>query len=359
MLSWVGFVVGVVGYLGTMGSVIETTVVPRGTRSRTTRIVAANVGRTFQYIADRFDTWERRDRVWTLGGPTFLLSLLVAWLLLLLGEMTLIFVPFVHGSPRGAFVAAGSSLFTLGVATPAHLVPLGFVFLGAGSGLVVVTLQIAYLPTLYSSFSRREVQVTILDALAGSPAWGPEVLTRFALIDSIDALDAHYGRWTEWAADVSESHIAYRSLIYFRSPTPTRSWVISLLAMLDAAALHLALCPESAPRSARRLLRVGYRCLQDMAASSRLDVVFGTGAPSDLTDEDIAVAVAQLAAAGMELERSAEEATPDFRGWRVNYEGPAYALAELIDAVPALWSGPRRRRGTSIPPLRPERAGLD
>jgi hypothetical protein len=358
-MVWIGLVIGVVGYLGTMGSVIETTVVPRGTRSRTTRLVAAAVGRTFQFIADRFEAWERRDRVWTLGAPTFLLSLLVAWLLLLLGELTLILLPFEHSSLRDAFLGAGSALFTLGLAAPQHVAPMAFVFVGAASGLIVVALQIAYLPSIYGSFNRREVQVTILDALGGSPAWGPEVLTRFALIGSVDAMGPLYERWTEWAADVSESHIAYRSLIYFRSPAPTRSWVISLLAMLDAAALHLAMCPDTAPRSARRFLRVGYRCVQELAASSRLDTSFGAGTPSDLTADDIIAAFAQVEAAGVAMEQPVDEAVEDFQGWRVNYECPAYALATHIDAVPALWSGPRRRRGASIPPLRPDRAGLE
>src|SRR3954464_11686449 len=137
-MSWIGFVIGVEGYLGTMRSVIETTAVPRGTRSRTTRIVAATVGRTFQFIADRFEAWERRDRVWTLGAPTFLLSLLVAWLLLLVAELTLILLPFEHGSFHDAFLGAGSALFTLGLAAPDRVLPTAFVFVGAASGLIVV-----------------------------------------------------------------------------------------------------------------------------------------------------------------------------------------------------------------------------
>jgi hypothetical protein len=53
------------------------------------------------------------------------------------------------------------------------------------------------------------------------------------------------------------------------------------------------------------------------------------------------------------MERKAEEAWPEFVGWRVNYEQAAYAIAEAIDAVPALWSGPRRWPFTPIPPIRP------
>ena len=53
------------------------------------------------------------------------------------------------------------------------------------------------------------------------------------------------------------------------------------------------------------------------------------------------------------MERSAEEAWPHFRGWRVNYEPLAYELASRVDAVPALWSGPRRKLRAVMAPNRP------
>jgi hypothetical protein len=40
-------------------------------------------------------------------------------------------------------------------------------------------------------------------------------------------------------------------------------------------------------------------------------------------------------------------------GWRVNYEQAAYAVAEAVDAVPALWSGPRPHPTPPIAPIRP------
>ena len=48
--------------------------------------------------------------------------------------------------------------------------------LAGASGLVLVAMLIAYLPVLYAAFNRREIQVTTLEALAGSPPWGPELL---------------------------------------------------------------------------------------------------------------------------------------------------------------------------------------
>ena len=87
-----------------MSSVVETTVVPRGTKSRITGAVSASVQWLFQTIADRFERWERRDRVWALSGPTFLMLLLGAWLVLLLASLTLVMLPFSHDSLHDAFL---------------------------------------------------------------------------------------------------------------------------------------------------------------------------------------------------------------------------------------------------------------
>ena len=54
------------------------------------------------------------------------------------------------------------------------------------------------------------------------------------------------------------------------------------------------------------------------------------------------------------MKRSPEDAWPHFRGWRVNYEGIAYELAELVIAPPGPWSGERvRLRDVTIIPERP------
>jgi hypothetical protein len=50
------------------------------------------------------------------------------------------------------------------------------------------------------------------------------------------------------------------------------SWLLSLIAVLDAAALHQSLCPRSAPAEARPLLRVGYLTIRRLAHSLGLPV---------------------------------------------------------------------------------------
>jgi len=343
VVSWFGFVAGICVVFGTGSSVFKYLMVPRSTSSVLTNVVARSVLGAYRLFTDRVSDLPVRERILAAGAPTFLLCLLGTWLAGLLVGFALILLPFCGANPAAALRASGSSVFTLGFSVPAGGAPAAIVFAAAASGLTVVALMIAYLPVMYAAFNRRETLVTMLEALAGSPAWGPELLARQALIDNVGYLPRLYERWTEWAADVSESHTAYRNLVYFRSPDPASSWLISLLAVLDAAALHLALCPESAPAEARPLLRVGYTAIRKLAQSLGLPVP-DDPQPADpliLSREEFGDAVAWLQAADWAIERAPDDAWPHFRGWRVNYEASAYALARFLDLPPALWSGPR------------------
>ncbi len=56
--------------------------------------------------------------------------------------------------------------------------------LAAGVGLLVIALEIAYLPALYNAFAARETEVTLLEGRGGAPAWGPEILARHYWLDN-------------------------------------------------------------------------------------------------------------------------------------------------------------------------------
>jgi len=155
---------------------------------------------------------------------------------------------------------------------------------------------------------------------------------------------------------VAESHTTYLPLVRFRSPRPLSSWVTALLAVLDSAALYLALSPQSAPAMPARLcLRAGFQCLTQVARAMDIDVpeIADPDAGISLSYEEFLDAVARMHKVDFPIERDPAEAWPDFVGWRVNYEQAAYAVAAAVDAVPAMWSGPRRHRVTAIAPIRP------
>jgi len=368
-LQWLGFVVGVALALGTSLSVFRTLVVPRRVNSlignaveRGVRVVALWAALNLPYKVAGGNRqrnarahFERADRVLAVTGPLSLLALLTVWQLSFILGYALMLWPVNNGTFSGALRESGSSFFTLGFTatdTPAATV---VIFVSAATGLVSVALLIGYLPTLYGAFNRREKLVTTLEARAGVPAWGPEILVRQALVGLLDTLPALYADWEEWAADLSETHSNYPILIRFRSPSPYRSWIVGLIAVLDSAALYLAFCPQQAPTQARLVLRQGFSALRDIAVAIRVDVVEDPRPedPVSLTYEEFLEGAQRMAAVGFPMERTPEEAWPHYRGWRVNYDAIAVEIADLIDAAPAPWSGRRTHFPEPIAPRRP------
>jgi hypothetical protein len=345
-MAWLGFAGGLCLLLMTGTSVIKTLLIPQNLSSAIGTVVARSVLICVRLLTARVSSLYRRERIAAAGAPMFLFALLVAWIACLYLAFALMLLPFTGTDLPLALRLSGSSLFTLGFAVPAGAAPYGIVFAAAISGLGVIALMIGYMPTIYSAYNRRETLVIMLEALSGKPPWGPELLARQQLIGNVSYLPRLYERWTEWAADISESHTTYRSLIYFRSRYPENAWLLALLAVLDAAALQLSLCPASAPAEARPLLRVGYVTVRQIAHSIRVPVNDDPHPddPLRLTKEDFDEAVKHLDEAGWVFERRPDEAWMHFRGWRVNYEEAAHGIADHLDLPAALWSGPRSRR---------------
>ncbi len=357
----VAAVLGAVVVVAAWASVIGTLIVPRPVGNWLTRWVDRVVLAVYWLVTRNVKDIHRRDRMLATQAAAILLTQLVAWLLTVLAGFTLLLWPFAHAGIVSALGDAGSSLFTLGYDEPGGSWPAVVVFIAAATGLVIVALQVGYLPTLYGAFNRRETEVALLNGRTGVPSWGPELLARthYALgsgTSTVNTLPGLYSRWERWAADVAESHTTYLPLVRFRSPRPLSSWVLALLAVMDSAALYLALSPGAAPTVPARLcLRGGFECLRRVAGAMGCEVPDKPD-PADgisLTYPEFLGAVHRMCEVGFSIERDPADAWPDFVGWRVNYEQAAYAIAYAIDAPPALWSGPRRRPSAPISPDRP------
>jgi hypothetical protein len=337
-----------------LGSILRTLVVPRGLYSVVVYRLWWTLRRLLHLAALRRG-YETIDQLQAWLAPLMLIGMLTIWLGGALTGYGLVLYALSPLSWTTAFREAGSSLLTLGFAGGARLRLSALDFAAAATGPVVIALQIAYLPTLYAAYNRRELEVTLLQSRAGEPAWGPEILARQWLVDTETALPELYRSWERLAADMGESHSTYPVLLAFRSPRPYRSWLVGLVAVMDAAAIQLALSPRSAPPEARLVLRAGFTALRDVARVLRFpfDSDPDPDAPIRLTFVEFEAAVAMLETTGFSAERGTEEAWPHFQGWRVNYEAIAYELCRRCDAVPALWTGPRDFPTTPIPPRRP------
>jgi hypothetical protein len=199
---------------------------PRSVRCRISYAVWRAVKQPFMAVARRLRRYESKDRLLGLLGPVSLLALLGAWLLLFVLGYALVFL-------RGDVRRRGHR---------------------PGGDRPPDRLSAHHL----RAYDRRETLVNMLESRAGEPAWGVELLAREHLIGGLDSLGPFFTDWERWAADLTESHVNYPWLLSFRSPYPLRSWVVSHLAVLDAAALYLALVPSQAPPAARHCLRTGF-----------------------------------------------------------------------------------------------------
>src|ERR1700739_2263880 len=176
--AWFGFAVGIVVVMATLSSVVGTLVVPRAINSRISRAVDRCLDVAFLQLARLVHSYGRRDRILAWQSPLSLLIRLAVWLGLLVVGFALLLLPSLNGHLGQAFSDAGSSMFTLGYAAPVGTGSTTLEYLAAFTGLVVIGLQVGYLPTLYAAFNRRETEVSLLGSRSGVPAWGPEGLAR-------------------------------------------------------------------------------------------------------------------------------------------------------------------------------------
>lgn len=335
-----GLLLGLLIVATTLWSVFTTLVVPRTTSSRTARALFRRLAKVTGRVVRRLPTYEAKDRLMALIGPGGMMIQFVFWLAALtVGFGLMLWWSGKKTSLGHSILVSGSSVFTLGAFTSKFRASEALEVIAAATGFLVVALEIAYLPSLYSAFSTRETEVTLLGIRGGAPAWGPEILARHHWFRASSELPALYSTWERWTAEMAESHTNFPQLMWFRSPVPWRSWLTAVAAMLDAAALQDAVNPGSAPRQARLFLRMGMQMLRSMADALHIDYDPDPlpTAPIRLTYDEYLVGIERLVQVEFPFERTPEEAWPHFSGWRVNYESIIDALAVSVMAPPTPW----------------------
>ena len=335
-------------------SAAVTFVVPRGTPVRLTRWVFLFVASGFRTYALRRSNYRARDRVMAFYAPFALLSLPIAWLTIIYFGFTLILHAVGVGSWHLSLLMSSSSLFTLGSIGSHQLPVAATIAVEAGLGLGLVAMLISYLPTIYASYSRREIKVTGLETMAGSPPFVGTLLNRLAAIDRLEHTELIWRDWSEWFADIEETHTSIPALAFFRSPQPERSWVTAAGAVLDAASfIASSIASESHPE-AMLCIRSGYLSLR------RIGDYFGlpyppNPAPDDpisVTKPEFEAVFDRLQGAGAPMVADRDQAWRDFAGWRVNYDAVLLELASLSIAPAAPWSSDRSRTPTALPSSR-------
>jgi voltage-gated potassium channel Kch len=348
-MRWIAFPAGVLVLVITLLDLFRTLVMPRAARGRfrLSRLVFLALWRPWRWIALQARTEAGRERFLAGASPMSLFVLLATWAgLCVFGYGLLLWSPAlahgVHGPDRESFGTAlyfsGTSLFTIGygdvVATGAAR---ALVIVEGATGLGLVAVVIGYLPVLYQAFNRREVGILLLDARAGSPPSGPELLRRAGGVGVRQALPRLFREWERWAADVLETHLAYPSLAYFRSPHDNTSWITSLGAVLDAATLVLSSVADddACAEAAEMLYATGTHAIEDLFFYFRIP-----DRPAAIERAEFDHVLEDLDAAGVPL-KPPDEAWKMFTEMRAAYGGRLNALAVRVAAPPALWIGDR------------------
>jgi hypothetical protein len=324
----------------------ETVVLPRtvSRRLRLARIYFRGTWKHWARLAQLFTSDSRRERFLAIYGPLSLIGLITVWAVgLIVGFAAL------HWSagsrlamPSGAarFVddlyMSGTTFFTLGLGDvyPVGGVARALTVAEGGMGFGFLALVIAYFPVLYSSFSRREVRLTLLDAWAGSPPAATEILRRLGEAGAANALDPFLRDWEYWCSELLESHISYPVVAYFRTQHQRQSWVSALAAVLDVSALVLVGIEGLPTWQAHVTFAIARHAAVDLAQvlHARPDA-----SADRLSQEDLAHLRRQLEDVGLHPNRS-PEADARLAELRRSYEPYVLGLGRwLLMPVPSWW----------------------
>ncbi|TMF06353.1 MAG: hypothetical protein E6I38_10470 [Chloroflexi bacterium] len=344
LLEALACIAGVALVVLAITSALRVLVVPRSSRDRVARTVFGSIRRLFEFSAMRYSTYAETDRLMSWYAPSGLLLLVIVWLAMVLLGYTGIFLLFTGNGLHDSFILSGSSLLTLGFASPGEDAGTTAVaFSEAAIGLILIALLIAYLPAVYSTFSRREALVGMLEVRAGSPPSSVELLARYQRIQWLGRLGDLWERWEAWFVELEETHTSLAALNFFRSPRPERSWITAAGTVLDAAAL--ASSTIDIPRDSRAdlCIRAGYLALQNIASFFGIphDAHPRADDPISISRAEFDAAYDRLLAADIPLKADRDDCWKHFAGWRVNYDTVLLALAELTAAPIAEWVSDR------------------
>jgi hypothetical protein len=315
----------------------ETIVLPRRVSRwfRLTRMFYLSTWIPFRAFARQIPRTKPRETILSYYGPLSLLVLFVIWATaLIFGFGFLYYSAAAHrdvtlSSLSTALYMSGTTFFTLGLGDVAPHTPTERVLavFESGLGFGFLALVVSYLPVIYQAFSRREVNIVLLDARAGSPPTAAELLRRHSDPHGRDALRDLLHNWERWSAQILESHVSYPVVSYFRSQHSNESWLAALAAILDVSALLIANTEDACSRQARLTFAMCRHTVVDLAqVFYRKPLV---GAADRLPPEDLKRLRAALKQIGFEMQGT-EAADKKLAHLREMYEPYLQALAAYL-----------------------------
>jgi hypothetical protein len=221
---------------------------------------------------------------------------------------------------------SGETFFTLGYGdiVPSNAIARALSVLEAGMGFAFLGVVVGYLPVIYNSFAAREIEISLLDARAGSPPSGAEFLGRLGCCPEQSVLDGIFRDWERWCADLLSSHISYSALLFFRSQHSNQSWLGALTTMLDVTSLVTIGVGGIHPEQAKLTFAMARHAAVDL--SQMVGARYDPHAPERLTEEDFVRLRQSLAQHGVTL-YDGDDAWEKLTNLRALYEPYVYAMS--------------------------------
>jgi hypothetical protein len=350
------FLAGLAIFLIVLWDAFESIILPRRVtrKFRLTRVFFRVTWSAWQFVMRFIRSPKRREAMFGFYGPLSLLVLVGVWAFGLVfgfglmhygaGSAVNVAVSYGQSSFFTDVYLSGTTFFTLGLGDVVPRSPLAHVLVvcEAGFGFGFLAAVIGYLPFIYGSFSKREVDISLLDSRAGTPPAAGELLRRHSYSGGKEALRELLKDWELWAAELMESHLSYPVLAYFRSQHDNQSWIASLTAILDTCSLLMVGIEESCSKQAELTFAIARHAVADLSQ------VFATPPrqpPEDrLPPEQLRHIREVLAQHGMKL-KEGEEVDRRLRELRNMYEPYVYALGDYL--------------GQSLPPWIPVKKHKD
>jgi hypothetical protein len=277
--------VGTLGLLlmfATLWETFESIILPRRVtrRFRLTRLFYRVTWAVWSTINRWLPSKKLRETHLSYFGPLSLLMLFATWAFALVVSFAMLH--WAAGSSlnvsegpatfRTDLYLSGTTFFTLGLGdvtprtTLARMITVG----EGGMGFGFLAIVISYLPTMYGAFSQRELNISLLDARAGSPPTAGELLRRHVRFRSSDVLTRYLRDWEIWCAQLMESHLSYPVLCYFRSQHDNQSWLAAFTAVLDVSALMIAYGAGEAKWQAQLTFAISRHAVADLCEVLRV-----------------------------------------------------------------------------------------
>ncbi len=348
------FALGVAIFLIVVWDAFEAVILPRRVtrRFRLARLFYKTSWRSWKFVTRLVPSRKTREALLGFYGPISLLILVGVWavgLVLSFGLMqygagSAVVMTGAQPSFLTDLYLSGTTFFTLGLGdvVPHSAIARALVVTEAGFGFGFLAAIIGYLPFIYGSFSKREVNISLLDSRAGTPPTAGELLRRHAYPHGNEALRELLKDWEFWAAELMESHLSYPVLAFFRSQHDNQSWIAALTAILDTCALVKVGIEDACQRQADLTFAIARHAAVDLSQ------VFKTpprALPHNrLPAEDLRRIRDTLAQHGTKLQ-DGPEADRKITELRNMYEPYLYALADYLNQ--------------SLPPWIPAKKGKD